>query len=86
MNNIGIIGLGFVGSAILKSFQIKGYSVEGYDKYKNGGIGNLQNMLKKNLLFLCLPTPYNDTKKCYDISSLNETCQLLNFYWNLFRP
>ena len=77
MNNIGIIGLGFVGSAILKSFKIKNYSVEGYDKYKDGGIGNLQNMFKKTLLFLCLPTPYNDIKKFYDISSLNETCQLL---------
>ena len=77
MNNIGIIGLGFVGSAILKSFQIKNYKVEGYDKYKDGGIGNLQNMFKKNILFLCLPTPYDENKKKYDISAIADTCQSL---------
>ena len=77
MYNIGIIGLGFVGNAILKSFKIKNYQVEGYDKYKDGGIGKLENMFKKKILFLCLPTQYNNTTKCYDISSIDETCQIL---------
>lgn len=74
---IGIIGLGFVGGSILKSFQMKGINVEGYDKYKNGGIGNFENMYQKDFLFLCLPTLYNNELKKYDLSSIEETCKLL---------
>ena len=77
ISTIGIIGLGFVGGAILKSFQIKGINVEGYDKYKNGGIGNFENMYQKDFLFLCLPTPYNNLNNKYDLSSIEDTCKLL---------
>ena len=76
-SSIGIIGLGFVGGSILKSFQIKGINVEGYDKYKNGGIGKFENMYQKEFLFLCLPTLYNNELKKYDLSSIEETCKLL---------
>ena len=51
---IGVIGLGFVGGAIFKSFNLKAIAIEAYDKFKNGGMGSLENMLKKDILFLCL--------------------------------
>ena len=77
---IGIIGLGFVGSAIFKSFKLKHINVIAYDKYKNGGIGSFDEMLKCDLLFLCLPTLFIEEFNSYDKSSIHEVCQKLDTY------
>ena len=74
---IGIIGLGFVGSAIKSSFALKKIDVFGYDKFKDGGIGSLSDMFQKDILFLCLPTPFDEKEMCYDITSIRETCKIL---------
>jgi UDPglucose 6-dehydrogenase len=78
---IGIVGLGFVGGAMLESFIIKGYindkTLFAYDKYKDGGIGSIENILNTDIVFLALPTPYNKHKKTYEIDSLIDTCALL---------
>jgi len=71
---LGIVGLGFVGSAMYQSFEKKGISLIGYDKYKDGGIGSLESILKCEIVFLCLPTLFNETKKQYDKSSIHEVC------------
>lgn len=76
---VGIIGLGFVGDAIYNSFNNKHINLIVYDKYKNGGIGSLHDILKTDLVFLCLPTPFNDSTKKYDISSLSETLSSLSY-------
>ena len=75
--NVGIIGLGFVGSAIQKSFNLKNIKVIGYDKFKNNGIGKIDDVFNTNFVFLCLPTPFNEDKKSYDISAIDETCKIL---------
>jgi UDPglucose 6-dehydrogenase len=75
---ISIIGLGFVGTAMEKSFKIKNIKMNNYDKYKNGGIGNINNILKSNICFLCLPTLFNKEKKEYDKTSIIETIEFLN--------
>lgn len=72
---IGIIGLGVVGSSILSSFQMKKLSVISYDKYKL--IGDLELILFSNIIFLCLPTPFNDTTNEYDKSAIYEICDKL---------
>ena len=74
---IGIIGLGFVGGAILQSFNLKNIDVIGYDKYKNGGIGNLIDILLCDIVFLCLPTLFNDETQSYDKTSICEICKYL---------
>ena len=82
---IGIIGLGFVGSAMEKSLNDKikhndlseEYKIYGYDKYKYGGIGTFENVLESDVLFLVLPTLYNDESKSYDYSAIHETCEML---------
>ena len=51
---VGIVGLGFVGGAMHKSFREKGELCVGYDKFKNGGIGSLQQLLNLDILFFCL--------------------------------
>ncbi len=71
---VGIVGLGFVGSAMYKSFEKKGVSLIGYDKYKNGGISSLESILKCDIVFLCLPTLFNEDTKEYDKSAINEVC------------
>lgn len=75
IQKISIIGLGFVGSSMYDSFllnNIKNISV--YDKFKNGGIGSFKKCLRSDIMFLCLPTLFNEEDKCYDKSSILETC------------
>ena len=78
---IGIIGLGFVGGAMFESFKLKGLienkNIFIYDKYKNGGIGGFEDILNTNILFIALPTPYNDSKKEYDKTSIKDTFKKL---------
>ena len=56
MVSVGIIGLGFVGGSAQKSFTLKGADVKAYDKYKDGGIGSIEDLLQCQIVFLCLPT------------------------------
>lgn len=72
---ISVIGLGCVGNAIYKSFMNKNMNVIPYDKYKD--IGTLKECLTSDIMFLCLPTPYDDIKKEYDKSSIIETLSYL---------
>jgi len=76
--NVGVIGIGFVGSAMVDSFKLKGLEVKCYDKFKDGGIGSLAEMIHCELLFLCLPTPFNSELKEYDKSAIYEVCQQLH--------
>lgn len=78
---IGIIGLGFVGSAMMKSFINKGYKLNDnlfvYDKYKDGGIGSILDLIKVDIIFLALPTLFNNDKQAYDKTAINETLEKL---------
>lgn len=69
--------MGFVGSALHKSFALKKVvPLGGYDRFKNGGIGSLEECLCSPIIFLCLPTLYDEVKGEYDKSAIRET--LLN--------
>jgi nucleotide sugar dehydrogenase len=78
---ISIIGLGFVGSAMQNSFLKKGFqqniNIFVYDKYKNGGIGTFESILNGDIIFLALPTKYDEANKTYDTRSIKETCKIL---------
>lgn len=74
---VGVCGIGVVGSAVLNCFKHREISLKVYDKYKNGGIGKIEELLKTNIVFLCLPTLYSEYKKEYDKSSINEVCKSL---------
>ena len=73
--NIGIIGLGFVGKAILQSFKIFDINTITFDKYKN--IGNFNSCLSSDLLFLALPTLFDEKIQEFDKTEIIQTCQLL---------
>lgn len=73
---IGISGMGFVGNAMMMSFIKKGFILKDnlfiYDKYKDGGIGKFEDLLKSDILFLALPTTFNLGTKAFDISAIEE--------------
>jgi UDPglucose 6-dehydrogenase len=78
MANIGICGVGFVGEAVLTTFMKFMHidntiitNVQKYDKFKN--IGSFEDLLTCNIIFLCLPTPYNEFIDEFDTSALDET-------------
>ena len=73
---IGIIGLGVVGSAVFNDFKDKNIPVIGYDKYKNGGIGKKIEILNCEIVFLCLPTLFDDINMEYDKSVIIKVCTI----------
>ncbi len=75
MNKIGIIGIGFVGNAIKSFFENKIETVC-YDKFKN--FSNLECILTTDLVFLCLPTLFDNDKNEYDKSAIFESCKYLD--------
>jgi UDPglucose 6-dehydrogenase len=80
---VAIVGLGFVGSAMQKSFELKSKEEKAnvelfyYDKYKNGGIGSLESCFKGEIMFLCLPTKYNQKLGEYDKQNIYDVCDEL---------
>merc|ERR1712142_1388701 len=76
-----VIGLGFVGSALHKSFALKKVApLGGYDRYKNGGIGTIEECLCSPIIFLCLPTLYDEIRGEYDKTAIRETLANLENY------
>lgn len=73
---VAIIGLGIVGDAMYKSFFGKGMILDKnlfvYDKFKK--IGKFNSCIDTDIIFLALPTPYDEVLKGYDISAIIKTC------------
>lgn len=81
MIRIGIIGLGFVGSAMYDSFVQKGLSVTRYDKYKT--YDPYYKILECDIIFMALPTVYNEELEEYDLTAIHENLILLANYKNI---
>jgi nucleotide sugar dehydrogenase len=75
---IGIIGLGFVGYSMFRSFQMKDVDVTGYDKFNERSNGTFADILKTDIVFLCLPTKYDESINKYNKDAIHETCGLLD--------
>lgn len=78
---VAVAGLGFVGSSMVKSFQLKNYTVNTdlfcYDKFKDDGVGGINLLLLADVVFLALPTKYNEKDGSYDKSAISEVCTYL---------
>lgn len=72
---ISIIGVGFVGGSMKKSFELKGQKVIAYDKFKN--LNTFEETLQAPIMFLCLPTLFDENTKKYDKEPMHETCEKL---------
>ncbi|MEK7089875.1 MAG: hypothetical protein AAB920_03615 [Patescibacteria group bacterium] len=55
---IGVVGLGMVGAQAERYFRSKKFEVFGHDKFRK--IGSLKVVDNAKIIFLCLPTPYNE--------------------------
>ena len=68
-SNIGVIGTGFVGGSVRKWFKgCAHYSLEG---------GSFDKVDKKEFIFLCLPTPF-DEKVGFKLDALSENIKKLS--------
>lgn len=66
----GIIGVGAVGNALANSIS----SPVLYDKHKN--IGSVDEVNSADIIFICVPTPYDD-KKGFDSSAIEEAFSII---------
>ncbi len=80
---IGICGIGFVGNAVLQTFtrfnlnsNFDPLILKPYDLYKK--IGEFDDLLTSDLIFICLPTPLNSETNSYDTSSIDTTLEYLH--------
>jgi len=75
MSNIGIVGHGFVGKAVeygFKGCHDVGHNLYIYDKYKTPN-KPLQPLLDNcNVIFMCLPTPFNEDKLEIDLTIYDD--------------
>lgn len=82
---LAIIGNGFVGSAIYQGFNHYVESIMSFDKDPKRSSHTLDECLKQDIVFVCLPTPMSlsDHGKCdlsiiknffQDVASLNPGC------------
>ena len=73
---VGIIGVGVLGSAISEFFKSRVASVACYDKYKN--IGSVDDVSSCEVVFLCLPTEFDQHRGTYDTTEIDAICESLN--------
>lgn len=73
---IGIVGSsGFVGGAIKKYFESVGAPLRVYDKYKNEG--SLEQIQEADVVFIAVPTPYDEAKGGFDLSFVENAIEAL---------
>jgi len=77
--NIGICGLGTVGSAISHFFENARNKVKIslYDKYKSEN-NDFNVLLQTDILFVCLPTPFDEETQTYNTDELHEVFERLH--------
>jgi len=71
---IGIVGIGMVGGAMLRYFESVGRKPFVYDKY--GGLGSVEKINKADVIFICVPTPF-DKRKGFDLSAVEEAFKII---------
>lgn len=72
---IGIIGVGMVGGALERWFRGQGRTVRCYDRYKE--IGSLELVNGADVVFLALPTPFDEASQRFDSRAIEEAVSRL---------
>ena len=73
---IGIIGVGTVGKAVKNWFEKKNYPIFLYDKYTK--IGSTEEINEADVVFICVPTPFNEEGNGYDDTAVIESLKILS--------
>ncbi len=79
INTVAQIGQGFVGSALRESFYQHGVETTVYDKYKN--VGKFSDVLKSDIVFMCLPTPFVKDVG-FNLSAIEENLEKFPKNWD----
>lgn len=76
VSSVGVIGVGCVGGSVFEYFIKKDKRTSGYDKYKKEFKSEecFGNVLKNDIVFLCLPTLYEKSIEEYDKSAIHDVC------------
>ena len=73
---IGVVGVGMVGGSMQRYLEKKqGLEIFLYDKSK--GLGSPDDINKAEIIFVCVPTPYQKDGKGFDLSYVEETLNML---------
>ncbi len=76
MKKIAIMGVGMVGGALLRYFiQHQQIQPVLYDPLKN--LAELDALNQAEIVFLCVPTPYDDEKGGFDLSYIDQALGVL---------
>lgn len=74
--NIAIMGVGMVGSSLLRYFiQQKQIRPTLYDPFKN--LTELGALNQSDVVFICVPTPYDEIKGGFDLSFIDNAFSVL---------
>lgn len=73
---IGILGLGMVGSVVHDYFKNNDFSVFFYDKHLQKG--SIDEVNKADIVFICVPTPFNKDKNYFDSSIVEEAISYID--------
>tara|TARA_Y100000114_G_scaffold156984_1_gene186401 strand:+ start:2344 stop:3177 length:834 start_codon:yes stop_codon:yes gene_type:complete len=78
---VGIIGNGFVGQAIDNGMKIKNIETLVYDVDKDRSKNTFEEVVKQaNIVFVCVPTPYNSQKQQFDASIIDKVLEQASQY------
>lgn len=73
---LGIIGVGMVGEALARWFRSQNHVVELFDLYK--GIGSREEINCADIIFLAVPTPFDETAGRFDASAVQDAVSSLS--------
>ena len=76
MSSIGIIGNGIVGKATNLLFKSNKNRIFDLDRKKRVNCKDFDNLLDCELIFVCVPTPLDDSKKL-DVSGVDDSVKRL---------
>ncbi|MEK9152378.1 MAG: hypothetical protein AAB692_03350 [Patescibacteria group bacterium] len=67
---IAVMGVGWVGGAVARNFTERGLDPILYDPPK--GLGSPDDLARADVIFMCLPTPFDDKVGGFDLSYIKE--------------
>lgn len=73
---IGIIALGMVGGAVARYFESQGVKPFFYDPPR--GLDSKEDINKADIIFICVPTPYDQEKGGFDLSYVRQSLSILS--------
>src|SRR3989344_1514487 len=72
---IGVMGIGMVGGSVARYLESRGMKPILYDPPR--GLDSKEEINKAEMVFVCVPTPYDEEKGCFDLSFVRTALSIL---------